>query len=102
MWLLGIEFRTSLWHKDLFYYYMQVHCSCLQTDQKRASDLIAGGFEPPCGCWDLNWGPLEVLLTAEPSRQPPPPPFFFFVYECFVCMLEEGTKSPFFFFFFFF
>jgi hypothetical protein len=32
------------------------------------------GCEPPCGCWDLNSGPLEeqsVLLTAEPSLQPP-------------------------------
>jgi hypothetical protein len=29
--------------------------------------------EPPCGCWDLNSGPLEeqsVLLTTEPSLQP--------------------------------
>ena len=28
----------------------------------------------PCGCWELNQGPLEgqsVLLTAEPSLQPP-------------------------------
>jgi hypothetical protein len=42
--------------------------------QKRASDLITDGCEPPCGCWDLNSGPSEeqsVLLTAEPSRQPP-------------------------------
>jgi hypothetical protein len=26
--------------------------------------------EPPCGCWDLNSGPVEeqsVLLTTEPS-----------------------------------
>jgi hypothetical protein len=41
--------------------------------QKRASDLITDGCEPPCGCWDLNSGPLEeqsVLLTAEPSLQP--------------------------------
>jgi hypothetical protein len=32
-----------------------------------------GGCEPPCGCWDLNSGPLEEqseLLPAEPSRQP--------------------------------
>jgi hypothetical protein len=52
---------------------MLVHCSCLQTDQKRASDLITDGCEPPCGCWDLNSGPSEeqsVLLTAEPSLQP--------------------------------
>jgi hypothetical protein len=42
-------------------------CSYLQTQQKRASDLITDGCEPPCGCWDLNSGPLEeqsVLLTA--------------------------------------
>jgi hypothetical protein len=37
------------------------------------SDPITDGCEPPCGCWDLNLGPLEeqsVLLPAEPSRQP--------------------------------
>jgi len=41
--------------------------------QKKAPDLITDGCEPPCGCWDLNSGPLEeqsVLLTAEPSLQP--------------------------------
>ena len=34
---------------------------------------ITDGSEPPCGCWELNTGPLEeqaVLLTAEPSLQP--------------------------------
>jgi hypothetical protein len=53
---------------------MWVHCCCLQTHQKRASDPITDGCEPPCGCWELNPGPLEeqsVLLTTEPSRQPP-------------------------------
>ncbi|EDL34418.1 mCG1042149, partial [Mus musculus] len=51
-----------------------VNCSCLQTHQKRASDLITDGCEPPCDCWNLNSGPWEeqsVLLTAEPSLQPP-------------------------------
>ncbi|EDL23115.1 mCG145372, partial [Mus musculus] len=41
---------------------------------KRASDPITDGCEPPCGCWELNSGPLEeqpVLLTAEPSLQLP-------------------------------
>jgi hypothetical protein len=55
------------------YYYALVHCSCLQMHQKRVSDLIMGGCEPPCGCWDLNSGPSEeqsVLLSTEPSRQP--------------------------------
>jgi len=30
------------------------------------------GCEPPCGCWELNSGPLEektMLLTTEPSLQ---------------------------------
>jgi len=40
---------------------------------KRASDPITDGCEPPCGCWELNSGPLEdqsVLLTTELSLQP--------------------------------
>jgi hypothetical protein len=50
-----------------------VHCCSLQTHQKRASDPITDDCEPPCGCWELNSGPLEeqsVLLTTEPSLQP--------------------------------
>ena len=102
MWLLGIELRTSrgavsaLNHwaippaLDLPFFKvsfplsffisfflwicMWVHCSCLQTHQKRAWDPITDGCEPSCGCWELNSGPLEeqsVLLTTEPSLQPP-------------------------------
>jgi len=40
----------------------------------KASDPITDGCEPPCGCWELNSGPLEgqlVLLTSEPSLQHP-------------------------------
>jgi hypothetical protein len=35
--------------------------------------FVTDGCEPPCGCWDLNSGPLEeqsVLLTTEPTQQP--------------------------------
>ena len=42
------------------------------THSKSASDPITDGCEPPCGCWELNSGPLaeqSVLLTAEPSLQ---------------------------------
>jgi hypothetical protein len=45
----------------------------------RPEDLITGGCEPPCGCWELNLGPLEghtVRLTSEPALQPTP---------CFCC-----------------
>ena len=34
---------------------------------------VTDSCELPCGCWELNPGPLEeqsVLLTAEPSFQP--------------------------------
>jgi hypothetical protein len=53
--------------------YMSTLSVCLQTHQKRASDPITDGCEPPCGCWEVNSGPLEeqpVLLTTEPSLQP--------------------------------
>jgi hypothetical protein len=57
----------------LLIYLSYLHCSCLQTLQKRESDLITVGCGPPCGCWDLNSGPVEeqsVVLTSEPSLQP--------------------------------
>jgi hypothetical protein len=62
------DFTLHFFFKLIYYY------SCLQIHQKRASDLIMGGCEPPCGCWDLNSGPSEeqsALLTPEPSLQPP-------------------------------
>ena len=34
---------------------------------------ITDGWEPPCGFWELNVGPMEeqsVFLTSEPSLQP--------------------------------
>jgi hypothetical protein len=52
---------------------MLEHGSCLQTHQKRASDRIMDGWNPPYGCCDLNSGPVEeqlVLLTTEPVLQP--------------------------------
>ena len=48
--------------------------ACMPAGKKRASDPIINDYEPPCGCWELNSGPLEdqpVLLTSEPSLQPP-------------------------------
>jgi hypothetical protein len=82
-WLLFFFFNLFLFiflfKKYLFISCMWVYYRCLQTHQKRASDPITDGCEPPCGCWELNSGPLEeqsVLLTAEPSLQPHL--FFFF------------------------
>jgi hypothetical protein len=38
--------------------------------QKREPNVIMDGCEPPCGCWELNSGPMEVqpvLSATEPS-----------------------------------
>ena len=59
------------------YYVYSVLPACMPAHQKTELDLIIDGCEPPCGCCELNSGPLEEqleLLTAEPSLQP----FFFF------------------------
>jgi hypothetical protein len=59
----------------------------------RASDPIPDGCELPCGCWELNSGPLEEqatnalnLLTPKPSLQPKIHLFFFFFETGFLCV----------------
>ena len=65
---------SPFFFKDLFIYYVyNILPQCMPTRQRRAPDFSTDGCEPPCGCWELNSGPLEeqpVLLTAEPSLQP--------------------------------
>jgi hypothetical protein len=59
-------------NKSFFLFKIYLHCNCLQTHQKKASDPITDGCEPPCGCRESNSGPLEeqlVLLTTGPSLQ---------------------------------
>ena len=67
--------------------------------QKRASDLITDGYEPPCGCWDLNSGPLEeqlVLLTTEPSLQPLKRFFLktYFIHFMYMSTLSLSSDTP--------
>jgi hypothetical protein len=53
------------------------------------SDLVTDGCEPPCGCWDLNSGPLEeqsMFLTTEPSHQ----------LECIFLMVNVNERLLFF------
>ena len=58
-------FFFFLFFLRFIYYYISVHCSCLQTHEKRASDLITDGCEPPC-CWDLNSGPSKSSQCSYP------------------------------------
>jgi hypothetical protein len=53
--------------------YVSALSACSPACQKRASDPITDGCEPPYDTWELNSGPLEeqpVFLTADPSLQP--------------------------------
>jgi hypothetical protein len=48
--------------------------ACIPTHQKRASELIIDGCEPPCGCWEFNSGLLEeqpVLLPISVTFKAP-------------------------------
>jgi hypothetical protein len=89
--LFGLFFKISfflnvyVWLFKFLFIYLMYECSAAYTssDQKRASDPFKDGCEPPCGCWELNSGPLEeqfMLLTAEPCHQP----YLIHLYECFV------------------
>jgi hypothetical protein len=57
-------FCFVLFLNDLFISFIWVHCSSLHTHQNRASDPITDGCEPPCGCWELNSGPLEAQAVS--------------------------------------
>jgi hypothetical protein len=61
-------------------------------------DPITDGCEPPCGCWELNSGPLEeqsVLLTAEPSFQPLLALFIYSFIYLFIYALEPTIHKSF-------
>jgi hypothetical protein len=54
---------------NLYLMYMNFISACIPTCQNPITD----GCEPPCGCQELNSGPLEeqpVPLTAEPTLHP--------------------------------
>jgi len=70
-YLVGLDFFFFFLRFN--YYVYSILPAYTPAGQKRAPDLITDGCEPPCGCWELNSGPLEeqtVLLTAEPPLQP--------------------------------
>ena len=50
-----------------------VHC-VLEEIIRSSGPGVTEDYELPCGCWELNSGPLQeqqVLLTTEPPFQPP-------------------------------
>ena len=78
---------------------MSTHCSCPQKHQKE--DPITDGFKPPCGCWELNSGPLEeqsVFLNTKLSLQSLIDcldfVFFLFVLELAIARWPQTQRSP--------
>jgi hypothetical protein len=65
--------------KGLFIYFMYMSTLLLSSDTpEEGVGFHYNVCEPPCGCWELNSGPLEeqsALLTAEPSLQSSLQPF---------------------------
>ena len=76
--------------KDLLTYYMEVH---FRHTRRGHRIPITDGYKPPCGCWDLNPGPLEelsVLLTTKPSLQALN---LFYVYEYTVPVFRHTRRG---------
>lgn len=62
--------------------YMCIPLACLVSSEVRGWFFETGvrhGYEWPCGCWGLNQGPQQVLLSAEPSSIISPDPSFHIV-----------------------
>ena len=59
-----------------------LHVWCLQRPEEDTgfhAIKVTGVYEPPCGSWEPDLGPLQeqqVLLTTESSLQPPEIVFF--------------------------
>jgi hypothetical protein len=68
----GLERENSFFLKIIYLFLIYVHwCFACMHIYVRVSDIgVTDTCELPCGCWELDLGPLEeqsVLLTTEPS-----------------------------------
>jgi hypothetical protein len=74
-----VDSFLSFFFLKIYLCIMSALSACTPACQKRASDPIIDDCEPPCGCWEMNSGPLEeqsVFLITEPSLQLPKDPLF--------------------------
>ena len=59
--------------KEIYLSNVYQYAVAVLTHQKATMDPITDGYEPPCGCWELNSGPQEeqtVLLVTLSFLQP--------------------------------
>lgn len=84
-WVEMIASHNSYIHKIIivyqFLFYTSEHLGCmyifvlhvcpLSEENKRTSiptdTEVTGGCDPPFGCWELDFGPMKVLLNTELS-----------------------------------
>jgi len=106
MWLLGFELRTfgravecsyPLSHltSPLLFLYTLMFCLHIYLCKSVRSWLYS--YKLPCGYWDLNPGPEQLVpLTAEPSFQPHIFGFFLFFFSRSLshCPLHLPVLSP--------
>jgi hypothetical protein len=55
---------TIFFLKKVYLFYVSTLLLSSGTPEESTSDLITDGCEPPCGCWELNSGPLEEQLVS--------------------------------------
>jgi hypothetical protein len=67
----NLFFFSFFFFFKIYLFYVYEHAVAVFRHTRRGHQiLLQGGCESPCGCWELNSGPLEeqsVLLTTEPS-----------------------------------
>jgi hypothetical protein len=71
--LLACLLSFFFFFKIYLFYVCEYTVAVVRHSRRRHRIPFTGGCEPPCGCWELNSGPLEeqsVLLITEPSLQP--------------------------------
>jgi len=60
--LLLFCFFFFLFFFKIYLFYVYEYTVAVLRHQKRTSGPITDACEPPCGCWELNSGPLESEL----------------------------------------
>lgn len=78
--LIGL---MSLFFYVFIFFFIYSTCNILSAGQKKASDILIDGCDPPCGCREFHSSPLEdhaMFLTAHTSICPSPAVFSLYLF----------------------
>jgi hypothetical protein len=62
------KIEIEFFYKDLFIIIHKNTEAVFRYARRGHQISLLGGFEAPCGCWDLNSGPLEEQCSYPPSH----------------------------------